>query len=353
MKKMTFFKSAFIALLACVGFVACSTEPIETPVEPEPEIETEPETYTVKLGWAGEILDVSYEPLTRGEAADDLYGIQVYSTPANSEGKTTWTPYAYGLFDGVTDISISLIKGYKYKFVATMVVNGKNVIESNYYGNGYYAPFSIYTFTNVALGTTFNYSSENKMTELVEGQTKLAVDGYTYSHPNTERFYGELTDYNPEENGATAKIDMKRTSFGAKFIVGGKLAVDGKLEIMITDAPKMELELTDGEDQIEDIFTFKDVDAAWANDAYSETIDVTLNWIRTDGMTRPLGTHAITFKRNITAVIEVNIDNESSDEGVDFSIDDSETGEMPEGEGATINDGELVDTEVETETETN
>lgn len=351
MKKMTFFKSAFIALLACVGFVACSTEPIETPVEPEPEIETDPETYTVKLGWAGEILDVSYEPLTRGEAADDLYGIQVYSTPANSEGKTTWTPYAYGLFDGVTDISISLIKGYKYKFVASMVVNGKNEIDQLYGSTSYCVPFYANGFT--PLGTTFNYSSESEMIWLNDGYSDLDVDGNNYDRPNTERFYGELTDYNPEENGATAKIDMKRTSFGAKFIVGGKLAVDGKLEIQITGAPKMELELTDGEDQIEDIFTFDDVDAAWANDDYSETIDVTLNWIRTDGMTRPLGTHAITFKRNITAVIEVNIDNVSSDEGVDFNIDDSETGEMPEGEGATINDGELVDTEVETETEEN
>ena len=345
---MTFFKSAFIALLACVGFVACSTEPIETPVEPEQEIETEPETYTVKLGWAGEILDVSYEPLTRGEAADDLYGIQVYSTPENGVGYTKWTPYAYGLFDGVTDISISLIKGYKYKFVASMVVNGKNEINQSYGSTSYYPPFD---FT--PLGTTFNYSSEKTMSWLDDGYSNLAVDGSNYYRPNTERFYGELTDYNPEENGATAKIDMKRTSFGAKFIAGGKLAVDGKLEIMITDAPKMELELTDGEDQIEDIFTFDDVAAAWANDDYSETIDVTLNWIRTDGMTRPLGTHAITFKRNITAVIEVNIDNESSDEGVDFNIDDSETGEMPEGEGATINDGEFVDTEVDPETEEN
>ena len=351
MKKMTFFKSAFIALLACVGFVACSTEPIETPVEPEQEIETEPETYTVKLGWAGEILDVSYEPLTRGEAADDLYGIQVYSTPANSEGHTTWTPYAYGLFDGVTDISISLIKGYKYKFVASMVVNGKNEIKQPYGSTSYYSPF--FTDEATPLGTIFNYSSEKTMNRLDDGNSNLDVYNDIYSHPNTERFYGELTDYNPEENGATAKIDMKRTSFGAKFLVGGKLAVDGKLEIMITGAPKMELELTDGEDQIEDIFTFSDVDAAWANDDYSETIDVTLNWIRTDGMTRPLGTHAITFKRNITAVIEVNIDNESSDEGVDFNIDDSETGEMPEGEGATINDGELVDTEVDPETEEN
>ena len=108
MKKTAFFKSAIIALLTCVGFVACNSN-----VE---EIPTEPETYTVQLGWAGEILDVSYEPLaTRATAtadADDLYGIQVYSAPNNDSengGMVSWTPYAYGLFDGTANISINLL----------------------------------------------------------------------------------------------------------------------------------------------------------------------------------------------------------------------------------------------------
>ena len=109
MKKVTLFKSAVLALLACVGIAACNNDATEVP--------TEPETYTVKLGWAGEILDVSYEPMTRA-TTDDLYGIQVYSTPdlELGEGETvTWNRFAYGLFDDPNNITITLSKGYKYK----------------------------------------------------------------------------------------------------------------------------------------------------------------------------------------------------------------------------------------------
>ena len=54
MKKATLFKSTVLALLVCVGFAACENNSSEVPEEPE--------TYTVQLGWAGEILDISYEP---------------------------------------------------------------------------------------------------------------------------------------------------------------------------------------------------------------------------------------------------------------------------------------------------
>ena len=112
MKKVTIFKSAILALLACVGIAACDKNSDVVPDEPE--------TYTVNLGWAGEILDVSYEPMTRA-TTDDLYGIQVYSKPNNNSTATSWEPYAYGLFDDSTNISIDLASGNKYKFVATMV----------------------------------------------------------------------------------------------------------------------------------------------------------------------------------------------------------------------------------------
>ena len=114
MKKVTLFKSAVLALLACVGIAACNNDATEVP--------TEPETYTVNLGWAGEILDVSYEPMTR-VATDDLYGIQVYSLPKSVEAEYDWdwNPYAYGLFDDPDKITITLASGYKYRFVATMI----------------------------------------------------------------------------------------------------------------------------------------------------------------------------------------------------------------------------------------
>ena len=64
-----------------------------------------------------------------------------------------------------------------------------------------------------------------------------------------------------------------------------------------------------------------------------------------DGTSAPLGTHDITFKRNTTTVVNVDL-TVSGDSGVGFEITDD--GEMPEGDEITIKDGEIVDTEIET-----
>lgn len=40
-----------------------------------------PKEYTVSIGMSGEIESITDSPLTRADAATDLYGIQVYSTP--------------------------------------------------------------------------------------------------------------------------------------------------------------------------------------------------------------------------------------------------------------------------------
>lgn len=322
MKKVTIFKSAILALLACVGIVACNNNSEVVPDEPE--------TYTVQLGWAGEILDVSYEPMATRAATDDLYGIQVYSKPKTAGDETSWSNYAYGLFDDPSNITITLASGYKYKFVASMVRNGKNRIQKN--DEEEY----IHPFNWTKLDNKFYYDSTNKL--LMDSGNSSLQDGL-YVRPNIERFYGELSDYIPSESGTNAKIDMKRTSFGARFVAGGKLAVDGKLEIQIDNAPKMELALTADADEISDIFTFKFVSNAWAKDDYAENIDVNFKWIRADGTEAPMGTHTITFKRNTTTIVKFNIDKDGNDESLSIEIDESETGTMLDGDEVTINDG--------------
>ena len=143
---------------------------------------------------------------------------------------------------------------------------------------------------------------------------------------------------------------MKRTAFGAKFIVKGAKAKEGKLKVLLTGAPAMELALTNSDNQISDIFTFKEVAKAWANNQYTETIAVTINWERPDGTTLPLGTHDVTYKRNATTVVHVNIENDGTSNGLGFEIAETETGTPTEdGENdITITDGEVVDTEVDT-----
>ncbi len=333
------FGLAIAAMVASVAMIACSKDDAPAPQE-------ESEFYTVQLGWGGEIVDIAYEPLDTRAATDDLYGIQVYSTPdvELEEGEeVTWKRFAYGLFDDPNNITITLPKGYKYKFEATMVVDGKNRIynDVNY---GY--PFVV--FDNYSSITTltnqFNYSINLGFSQLASGYTTM-VNGDYNNHPNVERFYGELEDYIPSTSKTSVIIPMKRVSFGAKFVATGTLATSGTLEIELESAPILELELTEGDDSISDIFTFEYVNEAWLNDDYTETIGVSFKWIREDGSMVPLGTHSVKYTRNMTTVVTVTINKDGETEGVGFEIDDSEKGPMPENEDNSVT---IVDGEVET-----
>ena len=322
-----------MGLVACL-FVSCSKDVIENPANEE--------TYTVQLGWSGEI-DINYEPLTKA-TGDDLYGIQVYSTP-DLDGATTETPYAYGLFDNPQNITITLLRGYKYKFVATLVKDGKNKIK-NYSTSGFYAPFYVSgTESDAAqVNNAFSYTSVRKMNGLKGGNTMLS-NGTSYSRPNTDRYYGELDNYIPGKNNNKAIIKMIRTSYGAKFQAKGTLAKSGKLEVMMAESPSFEYALTDGDNIYTDIFTFSNVYNAWnsTGNEYSETVKTSINWYRADGTVIPLGTHEITFKRNVTTIITVEINDDDEDTDIGFDIDEEE---MVDGDEVTIKDGEMVKTEI-------
>lgn len=341
---MKFSHFIFAAVMGVMAFASCQEN--ITPENPAQE----QDVYTVQLGFGGE-WDVTYEPLTRGNDNNDLYGIQVYSAP-NNEEKTTWSKYAYGLFDNVDNVTISLLKGFKYKFVATMVVDGKDKLRK-FSGGSFNYPFWIsgQNGRRCIVENLFNYSSINYFSYIGNGETYLEGLSNSIYHPNTERFYGELLDYVPEESSNDkAKIHMKRTSFGAKFIAQGKLAKAGRLEVLMTQAPAISIDLAQ-EKQHDDIYTFSNVKAAYdyKTGNYEEDIDVSVNWHydTEDGeVTVPLGTHKITYKRNATTVVKINLENTNVEGGLGFEL--AETGAMVDGDEYVINDGSNVDTEIDT-----
>ena len=344
MKTSLKFVAAAMAVVVCCGLSSCKKGSLNdyTPLD-------DAEYYTVSLGMDGEILEVTEEPL-KGSSENDLYCIQVYSTPNKElpEGqKVTWTRYAYGLFGTGKDLSVNLMKGYRYKFEATMVVDGQEKV-TNYYGNPVRYSFPFYVSgTNagfLSLSNQFDYQVADYLGGLGNGQT--TVSGTTYYHPNVERFYGEYEGYIPGQHGSKVMIKMKRVSFGAKFHAKGKLATEGTLEAQMTEAPKMLLDLTVSDKTMSDMFTFKNVKEAWADNNYTETIPVTLNIHKPDGTLFPLGTHSITFKRNKMTVINVTVENESLAGQLGFEIDDEDM--TTDDEETNITDGEVVDTEVDT-----
>ena len=103
------------------------------------------EIYTVSFDLGGEFISTSETPLSRTEVIPKkIYGINVYY---KKDDNSSYQNYAYGLFDNIEDMTISLIGGYKYKFECSMV---KNDVDTLYYDNHtYYAPFyDFYTPNN-------------------------------------------------------------------------------------------------------------------------------------------------------------------------------------------------------------
>ena len=78
---------------------------------------------------------VEESPLSKsaGEETEstDLYGINVYYDKER-DGNIN-DVYGYGLFDNIADMNISLLTGYKYKFVCSLVKDGKNEVAYNNY----------------------------------------------------------------------------------------------------------------------------------------------------------------------------------------------------------------------------
>ena len=332
-------KHLLLALCA-VLFGATSCETLNEFIDLPNNTETpEAEYCTVSLGFGGEI-EVGYEPLRSAEN-NDLYGINVYSAPANVEGTPSWTNYAYGLFDDPSNIKIDLLVGYQYKFVATMVKDGKEKVH--YDGSGYWSPFYVNN-RPVAISTSFNYGL-SLIPYIDSGYTYLKNPKGIYHRPNTERYYGELEGYIPSNNGK-ATIDMGRTSYGVKFVAQGQSANVGSLEIQMSESPLVTFNLAESNEYF-DIYTFIYVRSAWLKSDYSVEGSVNINYIREDNTVVPLGSHKVTFVRNTTTVITVNIGYGGAENGLGFNI--TEGGDMPENPNTaiTITNGGSSDNGVE------
>lgn len=314
-------KKIFLLMFAAICFAACGGDENSIPGVTPDEPNTTPKEFLVSLGFSGEITSIEESPLSRA-ATNDLYGIQVYSSPASSDN---YKPYAYGLFDSKDGMVIKLLEGYKYKFVSSMVVDGKQKISS--YASSYDHPFTRSGFST-KLENKFNYDSGKEMDRLDYGSTNLGLFGY-FDHPNIMRYYGEVTDYVPTANGSVS-INMKKVVFGAKFITEG--FTEGTLYIKLKDAPTLQLVFPQTE--IEDIFTFShNYGGSWTADTYTETILVSISWQKGDGVIEPLMNQEITFKRNIKTTITVKVNDSSVNQGLNIT---EEKNELQPGENIVL-----------------
>lgn len=321
---------------------SCSTQD-----EPALAPPVDAKTYTVSFGLAGEITSITDSPLTRA-VSNDLYGIQVYSTPDSSYAGGAYQPekpYAYGLFDDKDKMSIKLMAGYKYRFVCTTLVDAKSRLA--YYGSYYnITPFNIMGNNSQQEFSIFNYSTYNYFFNLQSGYTQLSAsigDFFGY-RPNVDRYYGETINYVPTKD-STVTINMNRMVFGAKFVAEGMES--GKLYIQIQDAPLLTLEAPNTE--VQDIFTFATVGSPlrYIDDGkyvdYYEDISVSINWLNADSVKVPIATQNIRFTRNKLTTIKVRIQDSTMANSIGITTEDKP---MAAGDTITIGGGSSTDTPI-------
>lgn len=299
MKRLNIFK--FALWLCIVTFLGCGKEETTSNNNEEPCI--------VSLAFVGEISS-SNEPLVRSKSTDDLYLVLVYE-----DGKV----YADGVFDNIGDMIILLNPSKQYKFVATMLKNGKNIIAPEG------IPFSITDCKN-----TFSYSDTSKYESRIKYGSATVVDEYGENNiPPVDRYYGEFDMYTPQQNGAIY-IEMKRVSFGLQYEVIG--VSDGEVKVVLAkyynDPISVYAQGTHTQDFVSEefIYTFPYVYEAWKNaENYTWDVKVTVTWTRGNGVIQDLGSKWFSAKRNRMNIVRITLSEDKVNSSLGINVESEDT----------------------------
>lgn len=308
-----------LLLIVTIAIFLCSCTKNENGVKPK-EVS---KSYIVDLGLSIQTSDIPMADkaskvamTTEDVSSDDIYMIQV-SSIANDATDAEWKSYSYGLFDNKSNMKIKMLDGFKYKIQASLIKDGKKKLFL--YEGGYYYPLYVSQdgSNTTKITNEFIYSS-SVINGISAGNSTLAVpgkqDGLWCDHPNYIRYYGELLDYVPSENGS-ATVDMIKTVFGIKYIPVG--LTEGKLIIKLDKAPEVTIE--SGTSEFLEMYTFMSLKDAWDNKDNSdwfEPIVLAISWQKLDGTIIPLYSGSLNFKRNTIKEITINIKEPNNENGL-------------------------------------
>ncbi len=328
-----------LALLASVILSDCTKELMS-------EANSDGEQVLVHLNLGGEI-DIEDMPLTKAFTTDDLIGVQVY------QGSDY---YAYGLFDDVSKMSLFLHTGKTYKFVCTVVKNGKSIVykatnsgwantkfpvgasdntSTVFYTNGnYLLPFigkkndTDSGYYSRSITNKFVYSEDERFhfTNLQYGTIASGTSESSYKrYPKADRYYGEVSGYTTEKN-TSLSIPLRRTSYKVSLSVSG--ITDGSVTVTIKNSTQTfhtNSGITQDTQFGTTTWSFFDLKSAWQYaDNYAENFTVGVVWNRGVGVTQDLGTKAVQFKRNAVNHVKINLSTSTKSAGLALSLEEPE-----------------------------
>lgn len=364
-------KKLFLFMMAAFA-ISCSNDATDEPQAPNKPIE-QPEMVTISFAMKGDVrIEEEPLPLSRTAGAEteskDLYKIICYYDKER-DGKID-DGYGYGVFDNIEDMTISLLTGYKYRFFCTLIKDGKDKIyhyKGNYHTE-YYLPFSDYLENKFNLG----FASLNRdLDDLRSGISNIENSSDEIYYPQTDRYYGEVTDYSPKEGGVV-NIELKRCVFGVKFVVTG--VTDGTFLFDVHDtedeqysgidrnpnssySTRKSVELFSAWDFDikadttfkETLYTYRRVFECWrdaiTDNDYSENFTLNMTWQRGNGVTQKLDPLTVTFKRNVLTTVNIRLNGGDTNNSFNLDIEKDEMGE--ENTDFDIDAGDMTDTPVD------
>ena len=297
-------------LLAGVLGLAISACNKEESVVPAPE-QPEAEYVTVSLGLAGEYIELSESPMPTRAGADttDWIAIKVMALSEKNEESN----YAYGIFNSLENVSIKLLAGQRYKFAASILVDGHAAWSGD-------SGHSCVGFGEESLTDEFIYTPNNRMWNF----NSIGTYSNNAQELFHDRFYGELDEYSPQQAG-NVRIEVKRVAYGAHYIAEG--LTEGSINVIVTDSwAHFPLSISAENPELKGVFSFQNCYGAWRGrydyekdcyvDDYSETKSLAISWTKADGSVVPLGSYSVTFKRNVMTTIRIKVEEAATPNGI-------------------------------------
>ena len=330
-------------------------------------------------------IEVSEEPLTKAETDDlkTVYKIIVYYD-YKGDGDVT-NKYAEGTFDNVGDMQLSMLVGHKYRFICSIwkevtgetklsrfkgfgqmtsdITNKFNIVQSSSFTSSLIP--QLFQSTLIAENSDSNYSLN-----FYWGETILR---------NYTRFYGELSDYTPTQNG-TAIIRMVEASrFGLHVTImppsEGQLTVETidnfyyyylyKNGIYYDDDKEyLYKTLTNTSEKYDDggiqYIVGENVMNHWSDVFYGKTINedimdlpLAIRWTNYNEAGVQLGNSSITttvkLKRDIMTNVNINLsinNAETKDASIGFTYDSNELTTSEEDWTVTVDESGTMDVTV-------
>lgn len=290
------------------------------------QITNKPETYSeVALSIGGEC-NTTETPMSRAsDQIREVYGITVSQWIRDTGGRLQSKPYAYGIFDDVSNLKLNLLDGYKYRVACTMIENAKDSLQHK--DNKFARPFSLDRNGEVfgEIKNQFFLADQPDGSQLFLFDADNSKIGTKYqngvSRPYIKRYHGVIDSLETKTTGN--ELELYRRYFAVKFIANG-LHENYRLEIQLDDSPKWILTPKKNETEYTYV-SFKSLTGkVITNNILSENVSFKVELFKGDeSQGKEIMKYNRSFKRNYRSMIAISdIDNFGTDAGLSIKIAD-------------------------------